>query len=71
MKIADPERRSSEFVSNGLIGCHMEDVLQEKAKLFINEKKQIIILTPAGKPVYYYGQNEDNLPSRQSFCLLL
>ncbi|KAK8791248.1 hypothetical protein WA171_002196, partial [Blastocystis sp. BT1] len=61
MKIADPERRSQEFVSNGLIGCHMEEVLQEKAKQFINTKKQIIILTPAGKPVYSYGYNEDDL----------
>ena len=61
MKIADPEGRSQEFVSNGLIGCHMEEVLQEKAKQFINTKKQIIILTPAGKPVYSYGYNEDDL----------
>ena len=61
MKIADPERRSQEFVSNGLIGCHMEEVLQEKAKQFINTKKQIISITPAGKPVYSYGYNEDDL----------
>lgn len=39
----------------------MEEVLQEKAKQFINTKKQIIILTPAGKPVYSYGYNEDDL----------
>lgn len=62
-KIADPERRSVEFVSNGLTGCHVEDVLEEHLSSFVNSKKQVIILTLAGKPVYSYGRNEDDLPS--------
>lgn len=66
-KIVDPERVSREFISNGLTGCHMEDVLQEKASQFIQKGRQIIILTAAGKPVYCYGRDEDDL---SSMCFL-
>ena len=61
MKIADPERVSVEVISNVLTGCHMEEVLEENAGNFMIEKKQLIILTEAGKPVYAYGRDESDL----------
>ncbi|KAK8810338.1 hypothetical protein WA538_002912 [Blastocystis sp. DL] len=63
MKIEDPERHSRECISNGLVGCHMEDVLRQHSEEFIQKKKQIIVLTSAGKPVYCYGRNEEDLTS--------
>ena len=63
MKIEDPERHSKECISNGLVGCHMEDMLREHSEEFIQKKKQIIVLTSAGKPVYCYGRNEEDLTS--------
>ena len=69
MKIADPERRSVEFVSNGLAGCHMEELLEENVKDFTIPKKQVIILTAAGKPVYSYGRDESDI-SGMCCCLV-
>ena len=62
-KIQDPERSPIEFVTNGLTGCHMDEILQEKSDQFIQKGRQIIILTAAGKPVYCYGRAEDDLSS--------
>lgn len=67
-KIADPERKSMDFISNGLVGCHVEDVLEEHLSSFVNSKKQVIVLTLAGKPVYSYGRKEDDLPSMSVKC---
>lgn len=63
MKIEDPERVSHECVSNMLTGCHLDDALEENKSSFINGKKQLIILTAAGKPVYSYGRDEEDLAS--------
>lgn len=68
MKIADPERVSVEVISNVLTGCHMEEVLEENAGNFMIEKKQLIILTEAGKPVYAYGRDESDLARK---CVLV
>ena len=62
-KIQDPERSTVEFVSNGLTGCHMDEILQQKSDQFIQKGRQIIILTAAGKPVYCYGREDDDLSS--------
>ena len=63
-KIQDPERSPREFVTNGLTGCHMDEILQQKSDQFIQKGRQIIILTAAGKPVYCYGREEDDLSSK-------
>ena len=52
-----------DFISNGLVGYHVEDVLEEHLSSFVSAKKQVIVLTLAGKPVYSYGRKEDDLPS--------
>ena len=70
VKIEDPERHSRECISNGLVGCHMEDVLRQHSEEFIQKKKQIIVLTSAGKPVYCYGRNEEDLTSTVYFRVL-
>ena len=55
-----------EVISNVLTGCHMEEVLEENAGNFMIEKKQLIILTEAGKPVYAYGRDESDLARRSA-----
>lgn len=69
VKIADPERPSMEVISNVLTGCHMEEVLEENAGNFMIEKKQLIILTEAGKPVYAYGRDESDLARMSVFAV--
>lgn len=61
MKIQDPERLSRERISNVLSASHLDDVLEENINSFISGKKQLIILTSAGKPVYSYGREEEDL----------
>ena len=58
-----------EVISNVLTGCHMEEVLEENAGNFMIEKKQLIILTEAGKPVYAYGRDESDLARTLVFAV--
>ena len=61
VKIQDPERISREFVSNAMSGSHSDDVLDQNIDSYLTHKKQLIILTAAGKPVYSYGRDEEDL----------
>ena len=61
MKLKDPERLSRENLSNKLTVSHMDDLLEENIESFISKHKQLIILTSAGKPVYSYGREEEDL----------
>ena len=44
----------------------MDEILQQKSDQFIQKGRQIIILTAAGKPVYCYGRDEDDLSSKSN-----
>ena len=57
-----------DFISNGLVGCHVEDVLEEHLSSYVSAKKQVIYLTLAGKPVYSYVRKEDDLPRMSVWC---
>lgn len=71
MKIEDPERISREFIPNMLAGSHLDDVLENHIDTFISGKKQLIILTAAGKPVYSYGREEEDLARFQLISILI
>ena len=70
MKLKDPERLSRESLSNKLTVSHMDDLLEENIDSFTTTHKQLIILTSAGKPVYSYGREEEDL-ARFLFGLFL
>ena len=53
-----------------MMGCLMEELLNEHINTFVCHEKQLLILSSAGKPIYSYGEKEVDVASR-NFLLYL